>query len=71
MDRNFLEIPGVRDLLGCDFGVNISVPGVDDKPCPKQAVMRLVIHQGEESAMFQFCEGHYAFVIDWSTPRNE
>lgn len=67
---NILKIPIVHELLGCDFGTKVSVPGVDDKKCMNKATGRIVLYDnGTPLPMMQFCDGHMALINTQSDPR--
>lgn len=66
----FTKIPQIHNLLGCDFGTKVSVPGVDDKKCMQKATVRIVLYDnGQPLPEMKFCEGHFEFVKTQSDPR--
>lgn len=71
IDPKLMEmLPQVHDLLGCDFGTKISVPGVDDKKCLQQAERYVVLYQnGKPLPQLKFCAGHLKFIETQSTER--
>ena len=63
IDPEILKIPSVRNLLGCQFGVVVSVPGVDDKPCKHPADGIVVLYDGQNKVTLKLCNGHREFVL--------
>lgn len=60
----------VFSILGCEWGRKVALP--DDKlPCTRQAVQRLVLHDGPITLCFQFCAEHFAVVEGQTDPHRE
>lgn len=71
IDPEILKVPGVRNLLGCQFGGVVSVPGVDDKSCERPADAVVVIYDGQNKVALKLCNGHKAFVLSQTYEHQE
>ena len=71
IDPELLKIPGVRNLLGCQFGTVISVPGVDNEPCQLPAHALTVVYYNGSGVSLKLCKGHHEFVLSQTDEHKE
>ena len=70
VDKSLLEIPGVRALLGCSFGLKVSTPD-DKEACPEVATRIIVLHHNGDEMECRFCEPHAAYIMLLTDPHQE